>query len=307
MVLVGKVNKDIVLRLNRHGQPAVGLCGDDGLLFRVSRAGRRPAARTSASSGKIERVDVDVLNHIAQDYIPVDRVDRRRPRGQLLQRQRRRGGRRRRARARRLQGHVPHRRRRAGCATRPTRDVGHQRGRRRRGRGGARRRSPAACARSSQACLDAIHGGVTLRAHRRRPRAALAAARAVHRRRHRHQDQAGGMSPRRAAGARARPPGPRLRAPCRVEFVRGEGARLWDAEGNEYLDFQTGLGRQQRRPLPSARSSRRSASRPARLIHVGNLFYTEPGLRLAERLAESLAGRQGATSPTRAPRPSRRR
>ena len=37
MVLVGKVNKDIVLRLNRHGQPAVGLCGDDGLLFRVGR------------------------------------------------------------------------------------------------------------------------------------------------------------------------------------------------------------------------------------------------------------------------------
>ena len=36
MVLVGKVNKDIVLRLNRHGQPAVGLCGDDGLLFRVA-------------------------------------------------------------------------------------------------------------------------------------------------------------------------------------------------------------------------------------------------------------------------------
>src|SRR4026209_2914514 len=33
MVLVGKVNKDIVLRLNRHGQPAVGLCGDDGSLF----------------------------------------------------------------------------------------------------------------------------------------------------------------------------------------------------------------------------------------------------------------------------------
>src|SRR5712691_791993 len=37
MVLVGKVNKDIVLRLNRHGQPAVGLCGDDGLLFRVAK------------------------------------------------------------------------------------------------------------------------------------------------------------------------------------------------------------------------------------------------------------------------------
>src|SRR6266571_4397320 len=36
MVLVGKQNKDIVLRINRHGQPAVGICGDDGSLFRVS-------------------------------------------------------------------------------------------------------------------------------------------------------------------------------------------------------------------------------------------------------------------------------
>src|SRR4051812_17975353 len=33
MVLVGKVNKDIVKRLGRHGQPAIGLCGDDGQLF----------------------------------------------------------------------------------------------------------------------------------------------------------------------------------------------------------------------------------------------------------------------------------
>ena len=44
MVLVGKVNKDIVQRLGRHGQAAVGLSGDDGNLFRVSR-------QTSASSG----------------------------------------------------------------------------------------------------------------------------------------------------------------------------------------------------------------------------------------------------------------
>ncbi len=26
-----------------------------------------------------------------------------------------------------------------------------------------------------------------------------------------------------------------------VDFVRGEGALLWDAEGNEYLDFLSGL------------------------------------------------------------------
>ena len=70
MVLVGKVNKDIVLRLNRHGQPAVGLCGDDGLLFRVSRQAG-PGGEDVGFVGRIDRVDVDVLNHIAQDYIPV--------------------------------------------------------------------------------------------------------------------------------------------------------------------------------------------------------------------------------------------
>ena len=70
MVLVGKVNKDIVLRLGRHGQPAVGLCGDDGLLFRVARQAA-PSGRDIGMVGRIERVDVDVLNHIAEDYIPV--------------------------------------------------------------------------------------------------------------------------------------------------------------------------------------------------------------------------------------------
>ena len=70
MVLVGKVNKDIVLRLNRHGQPAVGLCGDDGSLFRVTRQ-TAPGGEDIGFVGKIERVDVDVLLHIAQDYIPV--------------------------------------------------------------------------------------------------------------------------------------------------------------------------------------------------------------------------------------------
>jgi len=70
MVLVGKVNKDIVLRLNRHGQPAVGLCGDDGLLFRVSRQAA-PGGEDIGFVGRIERVDVDVLQHVAADYIPV--------------------------------------------------------------------------------------------------------------------------------------------------------------------------------------------------------------------------------------------
>ena len=70
MVLVGKVNKDIVLRLGRHGQPAVGLCGDDGLLFRVATMGG-PEGEDLGYVGRIERVDAGVIRHVAADYIPV--------------------------------------------------------------------------------------------------------------------------------------------------------------------------------------------------------------------------------------------
>jgi acetylglutamate kinase len=70
MVLVGKQNKDIVLRINRHGQPAVGLCGDDGLLFTVGK--QLAAGETDIGFvGQIEQVDAGVLLHIAEDYIPV--------------------------------------------------------------------------------------------------------------------------------------------------------------------------------------------------------------------------------------------
>ncbi len=68
MVLLGKVNSDIVLRLNRHGQPAVGLSGEDGTMFEVAPV---PNAAEVGFVGEIERVDADVLNHIAADYIPV--------------------------------------------------------------------------------------------------------------------------------------------------------------------------------------------------------------------------------------------
>src|SRR6202046_3589154 len=69
-VLVAKVNKEIVLRLGRHGQPAVGLCGDDGSLFRVARR-EGPSGEDIGFVGSIERVNVDVLHHVALDYIPV--------------------------------------------------------------------------------------------------------------------------------------------------------------------------------------------------------------------------------------------
>ena len=70
MVLVGKVNKEIVLRINRHGQPAVGLCGDDGSLFRVARR-TAPGGQDIGFVGSIERVNVGVIEHVASDYIPV--------------------------------------------------------------------------------------------------------------------------------------------------------------------------------------------------------------------------------------------
>jgi acetylglutamate kinase len=70
MVLVGKVNKDIVLRINRHGQSAIGLCGDDGRLFQCERMSA-PGGEDVGFVGRITRVDVDVLRHIATDYIPV--------------------------------------------------------------------------------------------------------------------------------------------------------------------------------------------------------------------------------------------
>jgi acetylglutamate kinase len=70
MVLVGKVNKDIVQLINRHGQRAVGLSGDDGQLFRCSRQ-TSPSGRDIGFVGRIDEVDTGVLTHVAQDYIPV--------------------------------------------------------------------------------------------------------------------------------------------------------------------------------------------------------------------------------------------
>jgi len=74
-----------------------------------------------------------------------------------------------------------------------------------------------------------------------------------------------------------------------VAFVRGEGALLYDDEGNEYLDFHSGLAVSS---LGHGHPAvvRAIAEQAARLIHVGNLFYTEPGMRLAERLSASSLG-----------------
>ena len=74
-----------------------------------------------------------------------------------------------------------------------------------------------------------------------------------------------------------------------VAFVRGEGACLWDVEGNRYLDFVSGVavtnaGHCHPRIVGAIREQ------AERLIHVSNLFYTEPAMRLAERLARGSLG-----------------
>ena len=69
-----------------------------------------------------------------------------------------------------------------------------------------------------------------------------------------------------------------------VEFVRGAGATLWDRDGNAYLDLQTGLAvNSVGHCHPAVVEAIRAQA--GELIHVGNLFYTDPMVRLSERLA----------------------
>jgi acetylornithine/N-succinyldiaminopimelate aminotransferase len=74
-----------------------------------------------------------------------------------------------------------------------------------------------------------------------------------------------------------------------VDFVRGEGVRLWDSEGNEYLDFLAGISVSSVGHChPAVVAAIRDQAE--RLLHVGNLFYTAPMAKLADRLAESSLG-----------------
>jgi acetylornithine/N-succinyldiaminopimelate aminotransferase len=74
------------------------------------------------------------------------------------------------------------------------------------------------------------------------------------------------------------------RAP--VEFVRGEGARLWDSDGKEYLDFFAGLSVHNAGHC-HPRITEAIREQAATFAGSSNLYYSEPALRLCERLAES--------------------
>lgn len=71
-----------------------------------------------------------------------------------------------------------------------------------------------------------------------------------------------------------------------LTLVRGEGCRVWDQEGKEYLDFVAGiavcaLGHSS----PLVTEALREQSK--RLVHVSNLYYTEPQVELAKLLVEN--------------------
>jgi len=77
-----------------------------------------------------------------------------------------------------------------------------------------------------------------------------------------------------------------------VRFERGEGARLWDDAGNEYLDFLCGISVSSVGHChPAVVAAVREQA--GRLMHVGNLFYTEPMERLADRLTGLFGGGEG--------------
>ena len=74
-----------------------------------------------------------------------------------------------------------------------------------------------------------------------------------------------------------------------VEFVRGEGVRLWDEHGRSYLDFLGGIavvaaGHAHPKVVSAV------AGQLATLGHTSNLYFTGPQVDLAERLVEHFGG-----------------
>ena len=70
-----------------------------------------------------------------------------------------------------------------------------------------------------------------------------------------------------------------------VVIVRGEGARVWDIDGREYLDFVAGiavcnLGHCHPRVVEALREQ------VGKLLHVSNLYYTQPQVELAQRICQ---------------------
>jgi acetylglutamate kinase len=74
MVLVGKVNKEIVSLINSKGAPAIGLCGDDGSLLKAEKLIKKDAAGNVVDLGlvgEVTEVNTALLDLLEADYVPV--------------------------------------------------------------------------------------------------------------------------------------------------------------------------------------------------------------------------------------------
>ena len=70
-----------------------------------------------------------------------------------------------------------------------------------------------------------------------------------------------------------------------ILLVRGEGTRVWDSDGREYLDFTTGIAVTALGHChPVVTGAIREAA--ATLLHVSNIFHTAPQIHLAKMLVE---------------------
>ncbi|MBI4715079.1 MAG: aspartate aminotransferase family protein [Nitrospirae bacterium] len=68
-------------------------------------------------------------------------------------------------------------------------------------------------------------------------------------------------------------------------LVKGRGSRVYDAEGREYLDFVSGLAVNNLGHCPP-QVTVAFQKQAQRLVHVSNIYYTEPAVKLAKMLVE---------------------
>ena len=144
------------------------------------------------------------------------------------------------------------------------------------------------------ACLHAVAGGVGVRPPPRRPLAARRAPRAVQRRRRRHDDHGGAEHDAPHAEAMGAPalehcPLMPTYGPPTLQLVRGEGSWLWDKDGRQYLDLLSGLavtGLGHSHPAVADALHEQAQT----LLHVSNLFGTDVGWQVACTLDRLLGG-----------------
>ena len=290
MVLVGKVNKELVSAINRHGRLAVGISGDDANLIKA-----RPVSARLGRVGEVEAIDTTVVTDLIDDgFIPVIatvgygddggsyNINADLVAGELA------GG------ARRREGDLPHRRRRPLRRLRGQ-GLAHQRAVAAAGRGPHRRRPLAS------GMIPKV-GGVRPRAARRRAAgahpqrdgAARAAARGLHRRGRRHDDH---RRPARCAtpgGERhGRPLTRRSRSTPSSTCTRTRASRSCSCAARACASTTTTGASTSTSSRASARSTS-GHSHPAvveavreqigRLTHVSNLYYVEHRDELARDL-----------------------